>query len=97
MPENTPSNTIITTVQVDDQDVGQSHSCSLQNKSTPFAILTNENGGMNLVLNRLLNFETAEKYDLMVQCSDGEFETEKVRMYDGQRLRYFLQSNKFYC
>ncbi|VDH93394.1 protocadherin Fat 4 [Mytilus galloprovincialis] len=77
LDEDTTLKTIVTAIQVDDPDAGQSHSCNLQTISTPFAIFTNDNAEKSLVLTNVLDFETTKIYNLVVQCSDGEFSIQK--------------------
>ncbi|XP_052104048.1 protocadherin Fat 4-like isoform X4 [Mytilus californianus] len=82
LDEDTLPKTIVTAIQVDDPDAGQSHSCNLQTKSTPFAIFTNDNAEKSLVLTNVLDFETTKNYNLVVQCSDGEFSIQKNLQID---------------
>ena len=79
--ENTQPQKVISAIQVDDPDADQSHVCQNVNSSTPFSVITNGNGEMNLVLTGGLDYESASSYTIVVRCSDGTFEKDKVLIY----------------
>ena len=72
---------VLSAIQVDDPDADQSHVCQNVNSSTPFSVITNENGEMNLVLTGGLDYESASSYTIVVRCSDGTFEKDKVPLF----------------
>ncbi|XP_060077517.1 protocadherin Fat 4-like [Ylistrum balloti] len=77
LPENTNIPAVVTSVDVDDPDVGQNHICQVEPASLPFIIKTYADHRMELVLNGALDYETKEEYDVVLRCSDGFLERKK--------------------
>lgn len=69
---------VVTSVEVDDPDVGQHHICQVEQSSGPFIIKTFADHRMELILNGALDFETKDTYDVVVRCSDGFLEKKKA-------------------
>ncbi|XP_021341889.1 cadherin EGF LAG seven-pass G-type receptor 2-like [Mizuhopecten yessoensis] len=77
LPENANSHAVVTSVEVDDPDIGQHHICQVEPTSLPFSIKTFADHHMELILNGALDYETKEKYDVTIRCSDGVLERKK--------------------
>ncbi|XP_033734474.1 protocadherin Fat 2-like [Pecten maximus] len=78
LPEDAIAPAVVTSVEVDDPDIGQRHICQVEPPSLPFSIKTFPNHTMELVLNGALDYETKEKYDVVIRCSDGFLEKKKI-------------------
>ncbi|KAH9509326.1 hypothetical protein Btru_046779 [Bulinus truncatus] len=76
--ENTTVNTVLSEIQVTDQDMNQTHSCQTEDSGVPFAFVTSVGGTIQLVVSNVLDFEQQSVYQVNISCSDGEFSTSQM-------------------
>jgi hypothetical protein len=90
--ETAAVNTIVATLTVIDPDSGDIISCDVIPANAPFKVVNvdKEKNILNIVVSKKLDYETAPKYDLKIQCTDGEFKIEKVSIVDTAEL-YFVR------
>ncbi|KAK7104975.1 hypothetical protein V1264_019607 [Littorina saxatilis] len=75
--ENVTVPHVLTSLYVIDQEREQRHSCNLVGSHGPLAVETDEDGNMTLVVQGHLDYETAQRYDVIVSCSDGQYDVKK--------------------
>ena len=79
LPEDSPIGSVVANIVVDDPEKSSLLSCSIRSPGTPFILRKNATSGeFHVAQNALLDFETQEKYDVIVGCQDGMTETLKV-------------------
>lgn len=72
--EHAPTNTVLSEVYVEDEDLNQTHSCQIVDKDVPFSFITSINEAIELVVSGEVNFEKFSSYSINISCSDGEFD-----------------------
>ena len=78
VPENVTVPHTLTSLSVMDEEAEQRHSCRLLGPHGPLAVDTRQDGSMALVVKGRLDYETARRYDVVVSCSDGMYDVNKV-------------------
>ena len=99
IPENTPAGTDLATLIVDDPDneTKGTYSCSLLGADQHPFKMQYRSGEDNFVLtvenDTALNFEAIGRYDLTVQCWEGDFDIETVSCanYNPIRMLWMLR------
>ena len=76
--EDTDAHTVITTLQVDDPDQHQKHSCQTDVPASLVSIQAVDQEKFELVLLGKLNYEDVAEITLVISCTDGEFDVSKV-------------------
>ncbi|KAL3873180.1 hypothetical protein ACJMK2_036328 [Sinanodonta woodiana] len=77
VPENTGVQTSIATIEVDDPDKGQNHSCLIRPDDSVFGVAMDEYNQMNLIVLGELDYERQNTVIIEIYCTDGEFNITK--------------------
>ncbi|WAR18645.1 FAT4-like protein [Mya arenaria] len=75
--EDTSPHTTILTFEVEDSDVNQTHSCFIKGDGNYFLVTIKTSGPMGLLLTNELDYEENNEYQVIIACSDGEYEITK--------------------
>ena len=81
VPEDVTVPYILTSLTVIDEDAEQRHSCHLIGSHGSLSVETHEDGSMALVVQSRLDYETAQRYDVILSCSDGMYDITKVGLF----------------
>ncbi|XP_076442794.1 protocadherin-16-like [Babylonia areolata] len=75
--ENATIPYVLTKISVIDQEGEEPHSCRLIGSHGPLSVETHDDGALTLVVIGQLDFETAPRYDVILNCSDGMYDVSK--------------------
>lgn len=78
VPENVKINSIVASLEVDDPDAGQRHACHIVNGEEFISVRMTDDSRAEMVLVNELNYEEFDTLDIVLSCTDGEFEIKKV-------------------